>query len=235
MFTKSRSDALPLALVVAFLCVAVAHAENLSGRVVGIDDGDTLTVLDANRATHVIRLSGIDAPEKSQAFGQRSKQSLSQLTFGKNVALECGKEESYGRLVCKIILDDRDICLEQVKAGMAWHYKQFQDEQPAADRKSYAEAEDAARVARIGLWADAHPIPPWDYRHGTTSALQYDSAGHRIGGAPAGVHVRGNSRTRIFQWPGCPTYNAISERNRIDFANAAVAQSAGFRPARNCP
>jgi endonuclease YncB( thermonuclease family) len=235
MFTKSRSSALSLALVVAFLCVTDgrARAQTLSGRVVGIDDGDTLTVLDANKVTHVIRLSGIDAPEKSQAFGQRSKQSLSQLAFGKNVDLDCGKEESYGRLVCKVILDGRDICLEQVKTGMAWHYKQFQDEQSPAERKSYADAEDAAHGAHLGLWSDAHPNPPWDFRHGTSSALQYDSGGHRIAGGPNG-HVRGNSHTHIYQWPGCPTYDAISERNRVDFANAAAAQAAGFRPARNC-
>jgi hypothetical protein len=80
-------------------CVAVAHsrAENLTGSVVGIDDGDTLTVLDANKATHVIRLSGIDAPEKSQAFGQRSKQTLSQAVFGKSVTLQCGKEQRVER------------------------------------------------------------------------------------------------------------------------------------------
>lgn len=237
MFTKSGSGVLVPALVIVCLCVAVprTRAESLNGRVVGIDDGDTLTVLDARNTTHVIRLSGIDAPEKSQAFGQRSKQALSQAVFGKSVTLQCGKEESYGRLVCKVLPDDRDVCLEQVKAGMAWHYKQFEDEQTAADRESYADAEDAARGAHLGLWSDAHPIPPWDFRHGTASALQFESNGHRIAGGPGNDHVRGNSKKHIYQWPGCPTYDAISPHNRVDFENAAAAQAAGFRPARNCP
>src|SRR5208337_1384487 len=119
------------------------------------------------------------------------------------------------RLVCKVILDGHDVCLEQVKAGMAWHCKQFQDEQTPADRKSYADAEDAARGAHLGLWSDAHPIPPWDFRHGTASALQYDSNGHRISGGPGNGQVRGNSKKHIYQWPGCPTYDAIAQHNRV--------------------
>ncbi len=210
-------------------------AETITGKVIAITDGDTIKVLDAINRQYTIRLAGIDAPERNQPFGSKSTENVAHLTFGKNVSLDCGKEESYGRLVCKVILDGRDVCLEQVKAGMAWHYKQFQDEQSPADRKSYADAEDAARIAHLGLWSDAHPIPPWDFRHGTASALQYDSNGHRVAGGPGNGHVRGNSRKHIYQWPGCPTYDAISQRNRVDFENAAAAQAAGFRPARNCP
>jgi endonuclease YncB( thermonuclease family) len=233
-----------LAILLATLVIAsVADAYTLSGRVVGIADGDTLTVLDSGKTQHVIRLSGIDAPESSQAFGQRSKQSLSRMVFGHDVSLDWGEKTSYNRLICKVILPGGDdVCLDQIKAEMAWHYKHYQNEQPPADRVSYAAAEDTARLAHLGSWADAHPIAPYDYRHGTQSELVFDANGHRVESqsfAPAVTvvtgHVRGNADSHIYQWPGCPAYDAISEHNRVDFVSAAAAQQAGYRAARNCP
>ena len=177
---------------------------SFSGRVVAIADGDTLTVLDADNRQHVIRLAGIDAPESSQAFGQRSKQNLSRLVFGKQVTLECETgQESFGREICKVTgPDGNDDCLQQVRDGMAWHYKQYQSEQTRADRGSYAAAEDAAREAHLGLWSDPHPMMPQDYRHGTQSRLCFDQGNHRVDcGAVYAGPVRGNRRSHIYQWP----------------------------------
>lgn len=138
----------------------------LSGRVVSIDDGDTIIVLDGGNQTHKIRLQGIDAPEGGQVFGDRSRQSLSDLVLGKDVTIEWFKRDRYGRIVGKVLVDGRDVCLDQVSVGMAWHYKYYQSEQTAEDRKLYADAETEARESRRGLWADANPIPPWDFRRG---------------------------------------------------------------------
>ena len=91
---------------------------------------------------------------------------LSDLVFSKDITIEWFKRERYGRLVGKVLVDGRDVCLDQIKAGMAWHYKYFQSEQTAEDRKLYAEAETEARESRVGLWADANPIPPWNFRRG---------------------------------------------------------------------
>ena len=134
------------------------------GRVVGVQDGDTITVLDSSNANHRIRLQGIDAPEKGQAFGTRSGQNLSQAIFGTVVTIEWSKHDRYGRIVGKVTIGGRDICLEQVRAGMAWHYKYYQHEQTLEDQKLYAEVEDLAHSAEIGLWIDPDPIPPWDFR-----------------------------------------------------------------------
>ena len=151
--------------LIVLLCLAVpAHAETISGRVVGTADGDTLTVLDAAKVQHKIRLSGIDAPEKAQAFGNRSKQSLSDLAFDKTVTVETGKRDRYGREVGKVLVNGRDVNLVQVERGMAWHYKAYQREQSPSDRKLYDAAEGEARAAKRGLWRDAEPVPPWDYR-----------------------------------------------------------------------
>jgi len=157
-------------LSILLVCAALvlgntAVANTLQGRVVGVSDGDTVTVLDADNKPHKIRLSGIDAPEKEQAYGQKSKESLSELVFGKSVDVEWRKQDRYGRTVGKIMLGGVDICLEQLKRGMAWHYKQYQQEQTAQDRLSYAESEILARSMGTGLWQDAEPVEPSAFRH----------------------------------------------------------------------
>lgn len=152
-----------IAVVLMFANVSIA--DTLQGRVVGVADGDTVTVLDASNVQFKIRLMGIDAPEKKMPFGQRSKEHLSDLVFNKQVTVEYNKRDKYGRTVGKIFVNGVDANLEQVKAGMAWHYKQYQREQSVDDRSSYAQAEDQARDSRTGLWADTDPTPPWDWRH----------------------------------------------------------------------
>jgi endonuclease YncB( thermonuclease family) len=134
------------------------------GRVVRIADGDTITLLDSINVQHRIRLQGIDAPESHQAFGERSKSNLSAMIFDMQVTAVCDKTDQYQRQVCKIVFDDKDINLEQVKAGMAWHYKDYEREQSPADREIYAHAEDEARQAHRGLWIDANPVEPSEFR-----------------------------------------------------------------------
>ncbi len=150
--------------VVATLFAAQAYAEILTGRVVGVADGDTVTVLDASRQQHKIRLMGIDAPEKKMPYGNRSKQLLSDMVFDRHVQVEYDKKDRYGRTVGKIIVGGVDANLAQIKAGMAWHYKQYQRDQSVADRAAYAQAEEEARISQHGLWKDTDPMPPWDWR-----------------------------------------------------------------------
>jgi len=140
------------------------QAATLQGKVVNVADGDTLTVLDDQNTLHKIRLQGIDAPEKSQPFGQKSKQSLSQLVHSQIITVEFQKKDKYGRTVGKVLLNGTDVCLEQIKLGMAWHYKQYQAEQPLEDRERYEVAEHIARSIPIGLWNEKNPKPPWEFR-----------------------------------------------------------------------
>jgi endonuclease YncB( thermonuclease family) len=147
-------------------------ADTLYGRVVGVADGDTVTVLDATNTQWKIRLMGIDAPEKKQPFGNKSKEHLSSLVFNKQVSVEYSKQDKYGRTVGKILVDGTDSNLQQIKAGLAWHYKKYQKEQSVEDRTTYAQAEEQARTEKQGLWIDPDPTPPWDFRHGTGDASQ---------------------------------------------------------------
>lgn len=144
--------------------LSCAYSESLQGKVVGVHDGDTITLLDNNDTQYRIRLAGIDAPELSQPFGKASKDHLSTLIFGKTVSVEYSKRDKYGRIVGKIVLDKQDICLEQIRSGLAWHYKKYENEQSPEDRVTYAAAEEKARSQKTGLWQDPNPVPPWDYR-----------------------------------------------------------------------
>ncbi len=152
-----------LAGILALVMTAV-QADQVQGRVVGVADGDTVTVLDDRKVQHKVRLAGIDAPEKGMPYGQRSKQYLSDLVFGKTVILEGDKIDRYGRTVAKILLNGRDVNLAQIAAGMAWHYKKYEREQSSNDRMLYGAEELNARAARRGLWEDPQPVAPWDWR-----------------------------------------------------------------------
>ena len=150
--------------VVLLLLATAAHADTLTGRVVGIADGDTLTVLDASNTQHKIRLSGIDSPEKGQPFGQVCRQSLSDLAYGRAVAVESNKQDKYGRLIGKVLVDGEDANLEQLRRGCGWHYKEYQNEQSLDDRLAYNAAEQSARTGEVGLWASHDPVAPWEWR-----------------------------------------------------------------------
>lgn len=146
------------------LLAGALNAATLQGKVIGVADGDTVTLLDAQKNQHKIRLQGIDAPEKAQAFGNKSKQSLHEMVHGKEVFVDVQKKDKYGRSVGKILVNQTDACLEQIKRGMAWHYKQYANEQSPEDRDVYAQSESTARAQSLGLWKDKSPTPPWAFR-----------------------------------------------------------------------
>jgi endonuclease YncB( thermonuclease family) len=151
-------------LVLILFLSNFAYAKTIEGLVVGVADGDTITVLDQQKNTYKIRLQGIDAPEKKQAFGEKSKQSLHDLVHSKQVRIEYDKEDKYGRIVGKVTVDDVDVCLQQLVLGMAWHYKKYQNEQSVSDRALYSETELKSQSLKLGLWSDDTPMPPWEFR-----------------------------------------------------------------------
>jgi endonuclease YncB( thermonuclease family) len=157
----------PLARALAVataLASAGAQAEQWHGTVIGVADGDTLTLLDESRRAHRIRLDGVDAPERMQAFGQRARQSLAGLAHGRTATADCAKTDRYGRAVCRVTVDGADVGLEQLRRGLAWHYVRYAHEQSAPTRAAYADAEAQARSARAGLWGVPEPTAPWEYR-----------------------------------------------------------------------
>jgi endonuclease YncB( thermonuclease family) len=129
--------------------------------IVGISDGDTLKARCGEPGAYqqvTIRLAEIDAPEKGQAFGQRSKQSLSALCYGVQAVLRPVTRDRYGRTVARAECNNLDASAEQIRRGMAWRFVRYSTD-PAMQP-----LEDAARNARTGLWADPTPVAPWEFR-----------------------------------------------------------------------
>ena len=142
----------------------LVSAEVLNGTVVGVIDGDTITVLDKSNNEHKVRLMGIDAPEKSQTFGNEAKKTLSNYIYKKEVSVEYKKYDKYKRIVGKVTLDGQDICLQMIREGMAWHYTDYEKEQSKTDRDLYSEAEASARSGMIGLWQANEAVKPSEFR-----------------------------------------------------------------------
>ncbi|RYF47976.1 MAG: thermonuclease family protein [Comamonadaceae bacterium] len=146
--------------------------------VVGVSDGDTITARCGEPGAYEqvkVRVQGIDAPERKQPFGARSRQAFSDLVFQRRAELRCGKTDRYQRKVCSVWVAPAaspdgprtlDAGLSMVSSGMAWWYRSYSREQTPQDRARYRAAEDGAREQRVGLWVDAAPVAPWDWRKG---------------------------------------------------------------------
>jgi micrococcal nuclease len=154
---------IPALVVVCLLAVAANTA--ITGKVVGVADGDTLTILTADKEQIKIRLEGIDAPEGGQDFGTKAKQALSDKVFGKQVTCNKTGEDRYGRTLANVYVGERWINQELVADGAAWHFTKY-----SAD-KQLAAAEKQAREAKRGLWALPKQVAPWDYRKPATGEV----------------------------------------------------------------
>lgn len=150
-------------MVTAFLLIAMlaqqAYAEVLSGRVIAVADGDTLTLLDENNQAHKIRLAAIDAPEKNQPFGTRAKQALSRLCYNKGAEAKVATRDQYDRIVAVVYCESVNANETMLTEGMAWVYTQYARKFP-----HFRQLEDRAREKRMGLWIDNDPVPPWEFR-----------------------------------------------------------------------
>lgn len=145
-------------LVLWALLAGPAAAEEFTARVVGVTDGDTIKVLHANHS-ETVRLLGVDAPEKRQAYGDRARRFTSDLAFDRTVIVHATGRDRYGRLLGEVVLPDgRSLNQELVRAGYAWWFRKYSRD------VQLARLEEDARQARRGLWADAAPQAPWEYR-----------------------------------------------------------------------
>lgn len=151
----------------AFLAVLLAaltgSANTLAGRVVGVHDGDTLTVLDATNGQHKVRLAGIDAPELGQPFGENAKKALSEKVFNQAVSVKWSTRDFYGRLIGNVRLGSRWINLEMVAEGWAWAFDKYSPKH-GSEAQILTTVQEGAREARAGVWSTTAPVPPWEWR-----------------------------------------------------------------------
>ncbi len=207
-----------------------------TGRVVGVLDGDSLLVLRDGRQVEV-RLYGVDAPEGGQAYGSVARRFLSNLVFGKTVAVDVRDIDRYKRSVARLTVEGADVGLEMIRAGFAWHYARYSHD------ARYAEAEQAARSARRGLWQDRAPVAPWTYRlprhpNASSPAPSPRASSLLTPAPPAGAAAsvsgpfHGNVSSHVFHAPRCGYYNC---RNcTAVFATYEAALAAGYRPHAEC-
>ncbi len=158
---RSAWHVLVVGMMATAMLAPMACASTVRGRVVGVIDGDTLTVLTATQQQNRIRLAQIDAPERRQAFGARARQMLSRLAFGQSVDCEVAGTDRYARQIAACKVQGVDLGEAMVREGGAWVYRQYASG-PMAE--TYLAAENNARKAQRGLWADPHVVAPWQWR-----------------------------------------------------------------------
>ncbi len=213
-----------------FLILVFTNTPNLayalSGKVVSIADGDTITILDDNKKQHKIRLYGIDTPEKSQAFGKAAKKHTSNLVARKRVQVTSYDTDKYGRTVGVVAVDGVNVNRSLIENGFAWQYRRYCK---ASFCNDWLQLERSARAAKVGLWSDATPVPPWEWRKGkrNSSYSKSDNGGYVTAG---GFH--GNVKSHVYHSSSCTWFNC---KNCVKpFNDREEAESAGYRPCSKC-
>ena len=160
-------------LLVALLSPQLVTAAELSGKVVSIADGDTLTLLVAGREQVKIRLAEIDTPEKGQPYGNKARQALAALAFQKDAHVVWSEKDRYGRVIGRVYIDDLDVNAEMVHLGHAWVYREYSEDE------FLLALEKEARAAGSGLWAlsEAENVPPWEWRKSRRRQPQPETKG----------------------------------------------------------
>jgi endonuclease YncB( thermonuclease family) len=200
--------------------LANANEFSLNGKIERVMDGNTVQLITENSTKVRIRLLGIDAPESTQNFGPESTQHLISLRKSKRVTANCIGVDRYKRSLCKIVANGVDLNLEQLKSGMAWHYKEYAYSQSKKDQAVYASAETQAQQARVGLWSSNLTTPPWEYRKSRKTGQQASDS------IKTDAIVK-MSRSKICHQPGGRYYAKTT--NFIAFKSMAECIEAGGR------
>lgn len=217
---------MPLVLLCLLLLFHTGvNAATIQGKVIKVLDGDTIDVLYQSQPQR-IRLNGIDAPEKGQAFGQKAKQFVFDIAAQKIVTVEVTDTDRYGRSIGDVTLPDgRSLNREIVKAGYAWWYRKYSKD------VSLGELEEEARSARRGLWQDKEPQPPWEWRAAAKGqqrvALHHKTIQELVSGP-----YHGNTKSKAFHRASCKDYNCKNCIEILESREEAIEK--GYRPCGMC-
>ena len=207
--------------------IAPSICQALTGKVISIADGDTISILDSSNKQHKIRLYGIDSPEKGQAFGKAAKKHTSHLTYKKTANVTVYDTDRYGRTFGVVQVDGVNVNESHIKAGLAWQYRKYCKAQFCDE---WLQLEGQVRNARIGLWQDADPVPPWRWRKGAQNSSHEAGSTRNYTATTGGYH--GNVKSHVFHSPSCRQYNC--KNCTMEFASKSAAVSAGYRPCGGC-
>lgn len=215
--------------LVVFFVILSQSAWAWQGKVVGVTDGDSVTILHDGRREE-IRLYGVDCPEKHQDFGQKSKEFTSSQVFGKQVEVLPITQDRYRRTVAIVSLNGLVLNREIIEEGCGWVYGQYCTR---AECQEWTQLEKRARAAKVGLWSIPNPIPPWDFRHGkrTPYVARTEESRSSINSQQA-TFFHGNLSSRIFHAPSCRYYDC--KNCTAVFKSREEAIQTGFRPCKVC-
>jgi endonuclease YncB( thermonuclease family) len=231
MLTQLTTSLFSMWLAIFSLAAEAATPVNtLSGVVVAVQDGDTLTVRSGS-SLYKVRLSDVDAPEMGQVFGKQARQFTQERVMGRRVHVKVALIDTQGRRIGEVIADNGWVLNEElVHAGLAWYY---QVNPVRNDRLQ--KLEQAAFVNKLGLWVEKDPLPPWEFRREsnipdvpvTAGQVDYDRIFH--------YGIIGNRHTKIVRWPACKNYRTHSAKQALVFHSLQQARQMGFTPAKDCP
>lgn len=186
-----------IGLFLLFIISGGALAEQIVGKVVGVTDGDTVTLLTGQKEQVKVRLAAIDAPEKSQSFGAASKKTLSDLCFGYPAVVDVHGKDKYGRTIGDLTCDGFNASEEQIQAGMAWVYRQYSNDEHLIS------LEDEAKSKSLGIWSEAAPIPPWEFRRGAKSPASGEGKGADDSADKGGAGFSCGGKSKCGQMDSC--------------------------------
>jgi micrococcal nuclease len=219
LMKKSKNIFLAIFILLVIPCTASAW----QGKVVGVSDGDTITVMHNGKGEN-IRLYGVDCPEKKQDFGQKAKQFTSSMVFGKAVDVESVVTDRYGRTVGIVTVEGKNLSKELIKNGLAWVYTQYCKKPFCSE---WENIQKEAQKNKTGLWSIRNPIPPWEFRHGKSpsqktynNSFQHYSVYH------------GNMDSKVFHRTGCKYFNCTTCTAIFKTKDQALA--AGYKPCGMC-
>jgi endonuclease YncB( thermonuclease family) len=214
---------------ILFLLPSISFSQSITGKVISVADGDTITILTKQNEQIKVRLSAIDTPEGDQAYGNKAKDFTSSMVFGKQVSIEPETIDKYGRTVAMVFVDGMNLNREIVANGHGWVFKKYCTKSFCDD---WLKIEEKARNAGIGLWKDKDPTPPWEWRqsqrNGENSSVKSNSVAVSGG---AGIY-HGNARSHVFHGASCRDYNC--KNCTVEFKSVDEAVGAGYRAHREC-
>ena len=203
-----------------------ASGKTLTGKVVSISDGDTITILDSSKRQHKIRLYGIDCPEDGQPFGKAAKKHTAQLTARKQGTVKVYATDKYGRTVGVVTVDGLSVNQSLIENGYAWQYRKYCKASFCSD---WLKDEGRAKASGVGLWSDVDPEPPWEWRKGARNS-SYQKVSTAYEPVSSGYH--GNVKSHKFHAPNCRHYNC--KNCTAVFGSRQEAIVAGYHPCGMC-
>ena len=217
-----------ISFTIAFLLIFPSLSHALTGIVVSVADGDTITILDKTNTQYKIRLYGIDNPEEEQAFGNVAKKYTSKLVYGKTVDVTAYDTDRYGRTVGVVVADGVNVNQRLIGAGLAWQYRKYCKESFCSD---WLHLEEKAHKSNIGLWAEKDPVQPWEWRKGYQNS-NYSNGISSNAFSPGKGGYHGNLKSHVFHGSSCRHFNC---RNcTVQFGSYQEAVGAGYRAHREC-